>query len=430
MLLIFAIMGKFQDLLDFITPSFLSGSLGNKKGRKLMDITTWRQQGFPRLAGNDDFRIDKHTALTVSYVYAAINGISTDIASLDWSVVETSDNNVRKELRDHDQHGLLNDRAYFLYTSTSWMRAWLTNRLSTGDGFSEIVRDRRTARPIGYRLWHKKDIIGHIDHENQTLVWEITAEGEDNRMINDEDMLHLGDMSYDGIMSYSPIGLAAQSIEISKRSDATQKDVHKEGTFLGGVVQYDQIIDDDQLEKYRRTFNDIYRGSKGDIAALDGGAKFTPFTYSMNLADAEFITSRQFTGEEILRFYRYPKFLAGDLTKTSFNNIEQLALAYINYTLRPIVGQIENELNNKLIRKKNKRNTRIVGNMADLLRGDIKSRMLLYDTLGKVGALSPNDIRILEGMNPVKHGDYRGFDLNTVPQHLVDEYFKNKMKDE
>ena len=41
-----------------------------------------------------------------------------------------------------------------------------------------------------------------------------------------------------------------------------------------------------------------------------------------------------------------------------------------------------------------------------LLRGDAKSRSEFYMRMFGVGALSPNEIRSLEEMNPVENGDH------------------------
>lgn len=386
-------------------------------------LNDFLRKGYPNL-GDDYVQLSGDKAMTVSYVYAAVNGISSDIASFKWAPYE-KEGNTRKVARDHDQYELQTNRAYFAYNSTTWRKAWIANYLLTGDGFSEIIRDERTGRPVGYRLWHKKEIDIVINHKEERLVYRIVP--ENYREVDYMDMLHLSDLSLDGLFGLSKIGMARKSLEIASRSDSTQNNIQKNGTYLGGYIKIDSVLDSDQLKKYRESFKDVYGGTSGEIAILDEGATFTPFSYSMTMADAEFITSRKFTGEEILRYFRYPAHMAGNLDRSTNNNIEQQALEYVNYTLRPIVIMMENEMNSKLFRKRDKGRYYIKGDLNSLLRGDIESRMKLYETLWKVGALSANDALALEDMNPVENGDLRYADLNKVPVNMVEEYYREKI---
>lgn len=384
----------------------------------------WRRQGWP-FAFEDDLTINYDTALNVSYVYAAVNGISSDIATLDWSVYR-NDGDYSYLATEHDQFPLIRKKPYFAYNSSSFFRALIANYLLTGDGFAEILRNSQ-GRPIGYRLRHKSEIEVRIDHDEQWLRYYLHNDGG---YIDSANMIHISDFNYNGVLGLSKIGLAKQSIEIAMRSDNTQKSVNKDGTFLGGYIKIDRVLDEHQLKKYRESFKEVYGGARGDIAILDEGATFTPFNYTMTLADAEFISSRTFTGDEILRYFRYPNHMANDLSKSSFNNIESLTLSYVKYTLRPIIVMIEEEFNSKIFRRREENTHEVRADLNSLLRGDIDGRVKLIETMWKVGAFSANDARKMEGFNPVELGDKRYGDLNKIPVNLEDEYYQNKISNE
>ena len=54
-------------------------------------------------------------------------------------------------------------------------------------------------------------------------------------------------------------------------------------------------------------------------------------------------------------------------------------------------------------------------NIDGLLRGDSKSRAEYYKDLFNVGALSPNDVRRLENLNPIENGDDYYVQVNMAP---------------
>lgn len=411
-------MNVFQRIFNGIRPSV------KEEKREYPNHTQWLRRNWPTELF-EDVIVDETTALKVSYVYAAINGISTDISSIDWPILRR-DGNVIKEVRDHDQYLLLNERPYFAYNDIVWKRSWVANYLATGDGFSEIIRNPSTNRPIGYRLYHKKDIRVVVEHKRQDKYYEVIP--EKNRRIDEMDMLHLSDLSYDGETGIGRIGLARKSLQIYKRSDDTQKEVQESATLLSGYVKIDRVLDEEQLKMIKSSFENAYGGSKGGVAVLDESMEFTPFDYTMNLADAEFIASRKFTGEDILRWFRYPQHMAGNLDRMTDNNIEQISIEYVNYCLRPIVKLMEKELNYKLLRPTERPQTYIKGKLKSLLRGDIETRMRFYETMWKIGALTPNMALVLEDMNPVDGGDKVYTDLQKIPVELVNDYWLSKIE--
>jgi len=417
-------MNRWQKFIKNINP--FANSRSEKK--QISSHSSFLKMNYPTSLLGDNLVINNETSLAVSYVYAAVNGISTDIASIGWPVLE-KDNNVIRELRRHDQWSLLNERPYFAYNNIVWFKAWVANYLLTGDGFSEILRDEN-GRPRGYRLHHKKYVEVFVDYDTEDLYYKVYPSENSNkvRVVDKMDMLHLSDLSFDGLLGYSKMGLASKAIEIYKRSDTTQSEVQENATLLSGYIKIDRVLDEDDLKKIRESFKDTYGGSKGGVAVLDEGMEFTPFDYTMNLSDAEFIASRKFTGEEILRWFRYPAHMAGNLDRMTDNNIEQVSIEYVNYCLRPIVKLIESEFNYKLLRSKEKPKTYIKGQLKSLLRGDIESRMLFYETMWKIGAMTPNMALEQEDMNPVSGGNITYADLNKIPTDQVKEYYDSKIK--
>ena len=66
-------------------------------------------------------------------------------------------------------------------------------------------------------------------------------------------------------------------------------------------------------------------------------------------------------------------------------------------------------------------------NMDGIIRGDMKSRYEAYSIGKQQGFLNTNDIRALENMNESDGGDIYLMQLNAIPAHLAEEYWKAKI---
>lgn len=100
-----------------------------------------------------------------------------------------------------------------------------------------------------------------------------------------------------------------------------------------------------------------------------------------------------------------PLHMVQNTDRATFNNIEELGLGFINYSLVPYLTRIEQRINTGLVRKSKQGVYYAKFNAGALLRGDMKSRFEAYATGINWGIYSPNDCRDLEDMNPRPGGD-------------------------
>jgi HK97 family phage portal protein len=106
--------------------------------------------------------------------------------------------------------------------------------------------------------------------------------------------------------------------------------------------------------------------------------------------------------------YRVPLELLAAQGKTSSwgSGIEQLFLAFTQWTLRPWIVQWEQELSLKLLTETElAEGLRIRFQVKELLRGDSGARSAFYERMARIGAMNVNEIRAEEGRNPIEGGD-------------------------
>ncbi|MEC1028880.1 phage portal protein, partial [Bacillus paralicheniformis] len=164
------------------------------------------------------------------------------------------------------------------------------------------------------------------------------------------------------------------------------------------------------------------------IAVLDMGLDYSQVT--MPMKDAQFIESMKWNRQQIASIYKVPPHKIGELDRATFSNIEQQSLDYVKTTLQPIVTNIEQELNDKILTTSQRKNGYYFKfNMESELRGDSKSRAEFYKTMQSVGAFSVNNILQKEDMTGIGEiGDEHYGNLNLVPLTIMKEYQLSKVK--
>jgi hypothetical protein len=113
--------------------------------------------------------------------------------------------------------------------------------------------------------------------------------------------------------------------------------------------------------------------------------------------------------EEICRIFRCPPHLVGDLSRSSFSNIEQQSIDFLQHTLQPWLTRIQACLGRDVVIDND---LFVEFDPRQLLRGDVSARASYYTTMWNLGVTSINELRAWESLNPIPDGDNRFIQLN------------------
>jgi len=111
--------------------------------------------------------ISESTALSVSAVYAAVDKISSSLASIPFNVFERQNDGGRRVAVDNDQYNLVHKMPSPYLTSFQFRKTLLTHVLLWGNGYIYLIRDKNTTRPVEYKIINPLDVsdIKMIDGE-------------------------------------------------------------------------------------------------------------------------------------------------------------------------------------------------------------------------------------------------------------------------
>jgi hypothetical protein len=175
------------------------------------------------------------------------------------------------------------------------------------------------------------------------------------------------------------------------------------------VLATDNMIDPETARSLRENWERVHRGPdrSNRTAVLTNGLK--PVEFGGTNQESQFLETRRFSVEEICRIYGCPPHLVGDLTRSSFSNIEQQSLDYLQNTLLGWLRRFESAFARDLITDDS---LFAEFDVRGLLRGDATARASYYQTLWNLGVASINEIRSWENLDPVEAGDTRFVQLN------------------
>jgi HK97 family phage portal protein len=341
--------------------------------------------------------------MSISAVWACIRVLSESIATLPFSVYQTPTPEDIIPRPDHPMHALLHDRPSTRYNSFTFRETMMILVNLHGNAFAHIERVPGTGQIKGLRIL---DPLCVTAYDVEGVIWYIYQNKSEHLSIASYDMIHIMTMSQNGMWGISPIQACYGTFEEALDARKYQTGVTQNGARISGYIKYPTKLTDEAFQNLAKSWSKKYEGveNSGKTAILEQGAEFVPI--SMNNKDLQIIEQRRLTVEDISRVFRVPAHLINDLSRSTNNNIEHQSLEFAQLTLYPWVKRWETEINDKLFSSSEK-NAGLYArlNLEGFKRGDSKSRADYYAVMHRIGAMSQNDIRKLEGFNPIPEGD-------------------------
>lgn len=209
----------------------------------------------------------------------------------------------------------------------------------------------------------------------------------------------------DTVNPCSIIKYAADSIGLAKTASDHGSRVFANDATPPIVVSVPNPLDEKGLMNLAKMWK---AGSSGDNYGmprfLDRGADIKRL--SMSNEDAQYLQTRRFTKEEIAGMFRVPLHLIGDTASSKgWSTLDQLGQEFLTFTLAPYLANIEQSINRAFIPENEWGSTFANFETHMLTRANAVSRTAYNKEMYYIGALSPNEIRLSEGLNKREGGD-------------------------
>lgn len=328
-------------------------------------------------------------------VYRCISLISETIAMLPFNLMRKDGESLIVS-KDHRNSTIFRTDPNGMQTWFDFMMHLVSQTLTHGNGYALIVRDS---------YLRIKEIIS-LSNDECMPYYEVN--GIDRKLYyyihgkayKKEDVIHIRCLGSDGIIGKSPIEIARDAISGGLSQQAYNKAIYDNGLNTQGVLSTPALLSDAAIGRLKTQFDKL-KGAKnsGGTLVLEEGLAYAKT--SMSPSDAQFLESRRFTLDEIGRLYGVPAHKIGNLDRSTNNNIEHQDLEFFKSCISAWEERIEQEFAKKCLFGEDRLNHSFLFDNTKLLRADLKARAEYTTSLFNKGAITPNQIRVMEGLNPM-----------------------------
>lgn len=344
-------------------------------------------------------------SMRVSAVYACARNICEDIGKLRvdvYSVERDQYDNIRRKVAIRHPLRILLKKPNRYQDNFQFIETIMMALVMRGNSYVAIMRDR-AGRPAALIPVHP-DRVTIVEADDGELFYRVSkgsrfenAQIGDLMNIPERDVIHIRGLSGNGLVGLSPLEFAAHTVGFALTSEEYQSRFFSRGARPSGALKHPEKISKEAADRLKVDWESAYGGMEntGKTVLLEEGMEYQ--SLSMTSVDAEFLSTRKFTVEEIARIFRVPLHKIGQLDRSTNNNIAAQDISYINDTLSPYIERIETAFELKFDMGDN---YEMLFDVWSLMRMDMVALSTAMRTLKMGGLISTNEGRMRLGLNP------------------------------
>ena len=310
----------------------------------------------------------------------------------------------KKDAVDHPLFELLRWQPNDQQTAFEFYQLMDVRRLLHGNAFAAVIRGVGR-RPIALQPLDPPSVSVER-RPDWSLRYKVTRPDGQTVEWPAEDMLHVRDLSLDGISGAGRAKLAAEAIRVAKAAEQAQGNIFANGMMTGGALKHPNKLSSEAHKRLSESMDERYAGTEnaGRWILLEEGMDAQRF--SLTGVEAQTVEARNHQIEEVARAFGVPRpFLMMDDTSWG-TGIEQLAIMFVRFGLNPGMVAWEQALRRVLLNPKERKTLSIDIDEHELLRGTMKDQAEFFDkALGGHPWLVQNEVRDEAGYAPIEGGD-------------------------
>lgn len=365
--------------------------------------------GMESLSGEN---VTVENALGVPAVYSCITLLADDTASLPFILYRRLERG-KERATEHPYYKLMHDAPNPEMTSFVFRQLMMGQRLAYGNFYGQKIWDDAG---VVTEIWPLHPDRMTVLRERGVKKYLYRKVDGTERAFRADEIIHIPGFGFDGLVGYSIIQLAANSIGLAMSAERYGSRVFANDARPSVVLKHPAKLDEPSYERLMKSWNENYQGADnaGKTAILEEGMDLT--TISVTPEETQFIETQKWGLLQFARFLHIPPHLIGavDVATSWGSGIEQQEQGYINHTLRPLTRCVEQQFNKDLLLDDERDDYFFEHLFDDLLRGDTASRYAAYGLAINSGWLVRNEAREKENYNMLD-----GLDEPLVPMNMT-----------
>jgi HK97 family phage portal protein len=385
-------------------------------GGKSLSVSAGTQDGTPSMALVEDVpstSIDG--ALQISAVWRAVEILSKLISTLPLMAYENV-KGTRTLARGSNLWMLLHDSPNSRMTTVEFWTAILLNLLFRGNGYARIQRNERTGEAEA--LWPMpadQVEMRVLDDGSEIYLYRI---GNDVAVLAAENVFHLKEMG-NGVIGWSRLDYMRATLGESKNAQTAANKLFANGGKPTGVLMVDNVLNPEQRKAVQKNFEEMATGTTSRLYVLEANMKYEQI--NLTPEDMQLLSTRQFTIQEIGRWFGVPSILLNQTegTTTLGSSSAEIIETFYKLTIRPMVINIEQSLKKRVLTSAQRARYIVEYSMDALLRASLKDRVEIAAKQVQNGIKNRNEVRQLENDPPFEGGEIYTAQSNLLPIEML-----------
>jgi HK97 family phage portal protein len=348
---------------------------------------------------------------------AAVRLISETVGSLPLMVYRQKRDGSKEQVRDHWTYPLLHTSPNEIMTSMVWRETKQALLCTWGNCYSEMKLNPGQTRIEGFRFIPSSEVSPKWASNGNDVEYHIGKLGTKKEIVPRKKMFHVPGLGFNGLVGFSPIRMAKEAIGLGLAAEEFAARFFGKGAQPSGILEHPAELSEEAHDNLKKSFEEQQGGLENAWRPmiLEQGMQWK--SISMPMTEAQLLESRQFSVVEIARIFNLPPHLLRDLSKASFNNIEEENLHFAILSIRPWLVRWEQALKKQVFDRFGLPDMYAEFNLEGLLRGKQKDRYEAYRIGRNWGWLNVDEIRRLENMNPLPNGQGKHY---LMPMNMWD----------
>jgi HK97 family phage portal protein len=348
------------------------------------------------------------TAESLPAVMNAVSVISEAVATMPSYLYRVRIDGGREEREWLDAHPvdyLLNEKPNDCQTPYQFKRTMMRHCLLNGNAYA-VIRWGRDGQPESLHPYAPGQVDPQRVSEHRLKYLITEPYSGKARTYLQEEVLHLRYATDDGLMGRSPITICRETLGLGLAQQRHGSSIMRDGLLAAGIITSADWLDSVKGKQALAAL-ERYKGAKnaGKTPILEGGMDYKQL--GMSNQDAEWLSSRRFTIEDIARMFNVSPIFLQEYSNSTYSNFSEASRAFLTMTMRPWLANFEQQIQSALVIAPRIPGTRyrVEFDSADLLRATPTDRFATYEKGIKSGVMCPNEARVREGLPPRDGGD-------------------------
>lgn len=356
-------------------------------------------------------QVNTNSSLSIGAVWGCVRLLADVVSTLPLQVFERTSDGKKALKYDHPLYYILHDSPN---ADMSAVDFWCAQQVAIELRGNAYALKLKAGNDIIGLDPLKTDGMKVTRDKSGRLVYDYKDKFREGKF-SEADILHIKGFTLDGITGMSTLAYAKNTLGLSLSADSVASETFRNGLRPSALLQVNRLLNQEQRELYYENLARWSAQRAGSVMIMELGETLTPANLTPD--DAQLLESREFSVEEICRWFGVPPFMIGHTQKSTSwgTGLEQQNIGFLTYALAPRLKRIAQAIGKSLLQPEERQKYFVEFNLEGLLRADSAARSSFYSQMLQNGVMSRNEVRSKENLQPVEGGDALTVQSNLIP---------------